>query len=198
MGSGNLRKKECKCNLEPGISCKKKKVLGSRGRIGFWLSWPDWCISLILEFSMCFLHDLVETIVPICEARRCSPPIHTGLRISVVQVSMAQAVAGGPNWAGDMLFGPVVFISGEKEELLGQKSWCVPKAEHQICKPHMSAPMSLQGRGVVRAGDLLLYVCMCVHIADAWRWGHKLGNPKTGLQQLAMSRLDGSLGILSV
>lgn len=36
---------------------------------------------------------------------------------------------------------------------------------------------------------------MCAHVlvADVWRWVHKL-NPKTGLQQLEMSRLDGPLG----
>ena len=89
-------------------------------------------------------------------------PLCTGLCVSVVQVSMAQAVAGGANSAGDMLFGPVVFITRKKSELLGQKSRCVPKAEHQVCKTHVPAPMSLQGGRVVRAGDLLLCVCVCV------------------------------------
>ena len=128
-------------------------------------------------------------------------PLRTGLCVSVVQVSMAQAMAGGANSAGDMLFGPVVFITRKKSELLGQKSRCVPKAEHQVCKTHVSAPMSLQGGRVVRAGDLLLCVCVCVCVrahSYAWRWAHKLENPETGLQQLEMSRLDGPLEMLSV
>lgn len=83
--------------------------------------------------------------------------IHTGLRVSVVQGSIVQAMASGANAAGDVLVGPVVFITREKKELRGQKSLCVPKTEHQICKTHVSAPMSLQGGG--QAGDLLLCVC---------------------------------------
>lgn len=49
-------------------------------------------------------------------------------------------------------FGPVGFISREKELLLGQKCRRVLKAQHQTCKTHVSAPMSLQDRGVDRAG----------------------------------------------
>lgn len=36
-------------------------------------------------------------------------------------------------------------------------------------------------------------MCAHVQVADVWKWVHKL-NPKTGLQQLEMSRLDGPLG----
>lgn len=46
----------------------------------------------------------------------------------------SQAVAGGGNSAGDMLFGLVILFSGEKDELLRQKPWCAPKAKGLICK----------------------------------------------------------------
>lgn len=45
----------------------------------------------------------------------------------------------GANLTGDMLLGPVVFISREKSKWLGQEFRCVPAAEHGICKTCVSA-----------------------------------------------------------
>lgn len=81
---------------------------------------------------------------------------------------MAHAVADGTHSVADVLLGLVVFIPGEKKEPLGQKSWCVPKAERSMCTPRVWAPMALRGGGGLRAGDLLL-VCACL-CTCCWAW----------------------------
>lgn len=107
-------------------------------------------------------------------------------------------MADGARAAGDMLLGLVVFIPGEKKEPLGQKSWCVPKAERSMCTPHVSAPIALWRGGELRAGDLLLAcACLCTH-RWAWRGARRLESPETGLQQLVMTGLEGPLGMASV
>lgn len=142
-------------------SCKKMKICLRKQRKDRLLvkpprlvDWFDLWVFHVLPAWPCsnhYVHLWIKMMsssqVPSILACFCCPREH------------GPSVAGGPNSAEDMLFGPVVFISGEKEEPLGQKSRCVPKAEHQICKFRVSAPMSLQGRGVVRPGYLLLYVC---------------------------------------
>lgn len=92
----------------------------------------------------------------------------------------------GANLTGDMLLGPVVFISREKSKWLGQEFRCVPAAEHGICKTCVSAGWrSSQGW---RAAAVCAQSC-------AWTRAQTLGNPETGLQQLELSRVHGPLGM---